>query len=55
MAAWPPAHDENVAQTSCLHAGWKPALRRIFVVTFFITRHKAQIDFILSTKKVSSQ
>jgi hypothetical protein len=37
MAAWPPEHDENVAQASCLPARSVQAgsLRYIFVVILF--------------------
>ena len=43
MAAWPPAHDENVAQASCLLARSVQAgsLRYIFVVIFFNARDQS--------------
>jgi hypothetical protein len=44
MAAWPPEHDENVAQASCLPARSVQAgsLRYIFVVIFLSTRQYLQ-------------
>ena len=39
MAAWPSAHDENVAQASCLQAG---SLRYIFMGIFLSARQHLQ-------------
>ncbi|MDZ7363080.1 MAG: hypothetical protein ONB46_20510, partial [candidate division KSB1 bacterium] len=41
-------HDENVAQTSCLHAGWKPALRHFHTNGLFSEEYYKRLGMIFS-------
>jgi hypothetical protein len=55
MSVSTPAHDENVAQASCLHERRLQArcLRYIFVVIFLSTPHNAQTGSLSGAQKDS--